>query len=130
MRTQYHSRLVGTDRHIWNVHRLVRLSKGIDPILVSLSDIAELDENWWYQEPGMMPTPRSFAEHLVLVRETDLKHPILLCADGRLMDGMHRVVKALVEGRTHIQAIRLPVTPKPDHINVSLDDLPYPDEDI
>ena len=46
------------------------------------------------------------------------------------MDGMHRVVKAMMENREYIQAVRFRVTPIPDFVNVSLDDLPYPDEEI
>ena len=130
MRKQYHHRKVGDDTHLWDVHRLVRLARDITPEMIPISDITEVDENWWYQEPGAVPTPRSFAEHMILVRDTDLAHPIILCAEGRLMDGMHRVVKALARGDTHIAARRFAVTPPPDHINVTLADLPYPDEDI
>ncbi len=38
---------------------------------------------------------------------------------------MHRVVKALLEGLTSIQAYHLPVLPEPDYIGVHPDDLPY-----
>lgn len=130
MRKQYHSRRIGSDRHTWNVHRLARLAKGQVPVLVPLSDIAELDELWWYQAKDDAPTPRSLAEHMVLVRETDLTHPIILCQDGRLMDGMHRVVKALLEGRDSIKAIKLVPTPAPDYVNVDVSTLDYTDEDV
>ena len=33
------------------------------------------------------------------IEETDLEYPIILAADGRVMDGMHRVCKALLEGK-------------------------------
>ncbi|WP_246160087.1 hypothetical protein [Aureimonas fodinaquatilis] len=46
------------------------------------------------------------------------------------MDGMHRLVKALLEKRTYVDAVRFPVTPMPDHINVPAEELPYPDEDV
>ena len=66
--------------------------------------------------------------HLALINEVNSNHPIILSADGRLMDGMHRVVKAIAEGKTHIPAVRFAKTPKPDFVNVSLEELPYPDE--
>ena len=122
--------MVGPDLHIWDVHRLVRKSKTLKVLSVPLSEIAEVDENWWYDDPETAPTPRSIAAHMALVKQTDLDHPILLCADGRLMDGMHRVVKALLEKREHILAVRFPVTPEPDYVNASIDDLPYPDEEV
>lgn len=130
MRKQYHHRRVNGDRHLWDVHRLVRLSKAIPPIRVLLSDIKELDEIWWYEDPGDRPTPRSVAAHLTLVEQTDLAYPIILCAEGRLMDGMHRVVKALVAGHIDIPAVRFAQTPPPDFINVALADLPYQDEEV
>ncbi|QRZ13300.1 GNAT family N-acetyltransferase [Paracoccus methylovorus] len=130
LRKQYHFRTIQGDLHAWDVHRLIRLSKHLTPKLVRLEDIAELDENWWYEGQENLPTPRALAAHMALVQQTDLAYPILLCADGRLMDGMHRLVKALLDDRTHIQAIRFPVTPEADYINVSADDLPYPDEEV
>lgn len=130
MRKQYHSRLVGPDRHTWDVHRLARLAKGQVSVLVPLSDITELDELWWYQAKDDVPTPRSLVEHMVLVQETDLTHPIILCQDGRLMDGMHRVVKALLEGRDSIEAVKLIPTPAPDYVNVDVSTLGYADEDV
>ncbi|MEP3275866.1 MAG: hypothetical protein ABJN26_15900 [Stappiaceae bacterium] len=130
MRKQYHSRPVGSDIHIWDVHKLVRATNGLDILSVPVEEIAEIDENWWYQDPGAVPTPRSFAHHMSLVQKTDLTHPVILCAQGRLMDGMHRVVRALAENREHIRAVRFPVTPAPDFMNIPLDDLPYADEEI
>ena len=97
---------------------------------VRLENISELDENWWYRDQDVLPTPRNLAAHMALVQQADLAYPVLLCADGRLMDGMHRLIKALLEDRTHILAVRFPVTPEADYVNVSADDLPYPDEEV
>ena len=130
MRKQYHSRLVGSNNHVWDVHKLIRATSNLHSRDVSVDDIAEIDENWWYQELGSLPTPRSLALHMQSVHKTDLAYPIILCSEGRLMDGMHRVVKAMMENREYIQAVRFRVTPIPDFVNVSLDDLPYPDEEI
>lgn len=128
VRKQYHARLVGSDRHIWDVHRLMRAARDIEVNNVPVDDIAEADENWWYGDAEAIPTPRSIASHFALINEVDPLHPIILCAEGRLMDGMHRVVRAIGEGRTHIPAVRFAKTPDPDFVNVPLGDLPYPDE--
>ncbi|MCW2305586.1 hypothetical protein M2324_004013 [Rhodovulum sulfidophilum] len=128
VRKQYHSRQVGSDRHVWDVHRLMRAARDIEVQTVPVSDIAETDENWWYGDANAVPTPRSIASHVALINEVDPLHPVILCAEGRLMDGMHRVVKAIAEGRTHVPAVRFSRTPDPDFVNVALDELPYPDE--
>ena len=127
MRKQYHARVVNGDTHIWDVHRLVDLASSLPVALVPLESLRELDENWWYSDPAATPTPRSLAAHIDMVRRTNIEHPIILCAEGRLMDGMHRSVKALLEGHDAVRAVRFPETPEPDYINVSLNDLPYDD---
>jgi hypothetical protein len=67
------------------------------------------------------------AEHARLINEAELRHPIILGADGRVMDGMHRVAKAYLAGRATIRAVQLPVDPEPDFVGVDEDALPYDD---
>ena len=130
MRKQYHTRTVGFDTHTWDVHRLVRLAKNQTSVAIPLESISELDENWWFQSERDHPTPRSLAKHMALVRDTDLQYPIILCEKGRLMDGMHRVVKAFLENKHTILAVRLAPMPEPDFINVDVEELDYPDEEV
>jgi hypothetical protein len=49
-------------------------------------------------------------------------------ADGRVMDGMHRVAKAYLEGRQTILAVRLKTDPEPDFVGVDEEALPYEGE--
>ena len=125
MRKQYHIRKVGDDTHIWDVHRLVALSENFAVKQVPLSSIKELDEAFWYDNDSAEPTCRNIAKHAKLISETDLKYPIILSANGRVMDGMHRVCKALLEEKETISAVQFDEDPTPDYMNVSLDDLPY-----
>ncbi len=125
MRKQYHFRPTPRGVLIWDVDRLVDLSKSFSLIELPLSEIRELDESFWFDAEGDMPTCRRIALHAKLINETDLDHPIILSQDGRVMDGMHRVCKALIEGIETIQAVRFDFDPEPDYIDVSPDDLPY-----
>jgi hypothetical protein len=43
------------------------------------------------------------------------------------MDGMHRVSKAYLEGRTTISAVQLTSDPEPDFVGVDGAELPYDD---
>lgn len=128
MRKQYHFRQSAQGLLAWDVDKLVALTVGLTPEAIALAHIAELDEPYWYDAEGDVPTGRSIAQHIKLMQEADLAYPIIVDPDGRLMDGMHRVVKALVEGRDSIEAYRLKTLPAPDHVGVDPDDLPY-DED-
>ena len=128
LRAQYHSRRVGDGTHVWDVRRLARMAAGLVPERIALSDLAELDENWWYEAEDIVPTPRTITGHMRLVLAADPRYPIILCADGRLMDGMHRAVRALLRGEDTISAVRFTVTPAPDHHDVPLSALPYDDD--
>ena len=125
MRRQYHFRKDGKDTLIWDVNKLSRLVQSQEVVEVPLGEIKELDEAFWYGAPGDIPTCRSIAGHAKLIEATDLEFPIMLCPEGRVMDGMHRVCKALNMGRSTIKAQRLAELPPPDFKNVPADELPY-----
>jgi hypothetical protein len=124
MRKQYHSRESNGKRLIWDVHRLVELSSTLPVRSVRLDSIAELDEPFWFDSVGDA-TCRAVADHAGLIAETDLRYPIILSADGRVMDGMHRVAKAYLEDRQSIDAVRFDRDPEPDFVDRDPDSLPY-----
>jgi hypothetical protein len=124
MRKQYHFRPGAAGLRAWDVDRLVALTRHLEPRPVPLSSIRELDEPYW----GEPMTCRSVAEHVRFTNEADLGYPIILSSDGRVMDGMHRVLKALIQGETHILAVRFRDDPAPDFVGVDPDDLPYEEE--
>jgi len=125
MRKQYHFQPSDHGLLAWDVDHLVELSKGLLRIHVPLVDIRELDQTFWFDAKGDMPTCRRIALHAKLISETDLGPSIILSQDGRVMDGMHRVCRALIEGMETIQAVQFEECPEPDYIDVSPDDLPY-----
>ncbi len=123
MRTQYHFRNSHQGFRAWNVHRLVKLSRDLPRERIPLSAIRELDEPYWCNEGTL--TCREVVDHARLMLDCDLGFPIILSSDGRIMDGMHRVCKALLENRTEIEAVRFVHDPEADYIGVHPDDLPY-----
>lgn len=125
MRKQYHFRQVAQDTYIWDVHHLVELTKTFVIKKVALADIRELNEAYWF--PDQFPTTQQIIEHFQLVQDADLSYPIILCAEGRLMDGMHRVAKASLLKHSHILAVQFEQTPEPDFINMDEEDLDYDD---
>ena len=128
MRKQYHFRPSEKGLLAWDVDRLVELAAALKSIEVPLSSIRELDEPFWYGLEGDTPTCRSVAQHARLISETDLQFPVILSSSGRVMDGMHRICRAFIEGRETITAFRFEKDPEPDYIGLGPDDLPYSDE--
>ncbi|HDU8491388.1 TPA: hypothetical protein RG418_002387 [Aeromonas hydrophila] len=146
IRAQYHFRASEQGLLAWDVRRLVRLSRDLPVQAVALGEIAELDQVHWYGHDAARPTVRSVVAHCQLMMAADLAYPILLDSAGRVMDGMHRVGKALLLdsagrvmdgmhrvgkalllGHSHIEARRFAVDPEPDYQGCDPDTLPYDD---
>ena len=125
MRKQYHFRPSKQGYYAWDIDRLIALSKDFQRKKVDLDSIQEIDENFWFGDKSDKPTCRAIVEHMRLIEEADLSHPIILSSEGGVMDGMHRVAKALLEGKEKIDAIQFIKDPEPDYEDVHPDDLPY-----
>lgn len=108
-----HSRTVPGGRGYWWTQRLWALAADLPIEQVPLSDIPEFDVDCWFQGRHT-PSIREVAGHAQRIFNADLAYPVILNSDGQLMDGGHRLAKAWLEGRTHIAAVRFPVTPEPD----------------
>jgi hypothetical protein len=128
MRKQYHFWPGSRAWDAWDVDRLIRLTVDLPVIEVSLDSIPDLDTAYWALPGAEHPTVRELVLHMRLVQEVDPAYPVILGSDGRVMDGMHRIARAILEGRTTIRAVRFPTDPEPDFRNCHPDDLPY-DED-
>ena len=128
MRTQYHFRPSDRGLCAWNVERLIELSRDLPRQRVPISAIRELDESFWCGAEGQKLTCRQLVDHARLMQECDPAYPIILSRDGRVMDGMHRVCKALLERLSEIEAVRFLDDPEPDYVGVDPDGLPYRNE--
>ena len=125
MRKQYHLRPSSNGFMAWDIDKLVASTNDLVPIQVNVQDIKELDENYWYNGPNDVPTCRSMTNHMKLALQADPAYPIILSAEGRVMDGMHRILKALILGINELKAYKFKVTPPPDYIDISPSDLKY-----
>jgi hypothetical protein len=123
MRKQYYFRLTDRGLLAWDVDRLVRLSSELPVRSVPLAGMAELDAAVEGEDARI--TWRGLIEHMRLIDEADLHYPIILAADGALMDGRHRLARALREGRSEILAVQFAEDPEPDYLGRGPDDLPY-----
>jgi hypothetical protein len=129
VRTQYHFWPGEQGWDAWDVGRLIRLTEGLPVIDVPLDSISEVDTVYWFHGENDLPTVRNVITHARLIRDVDPSFPVILGGDGRVMDGMHRIARALLDGRSTIRAVRFETLPEPDYRNCRPDDLPYPDRD-
>lgn len=59
---------------------------------------------------------KDFLFQIKRVLNCDYNIPIILDDYGQIADGYHRVIKAILDGKTHIKAIRLNSMPEADTI--------------
>jgi hypothetical protein len=123
VRKQYYFRPSQHGLLAWDVDRLVELSRHLPRTYVPLTAIRELDEPW--AGDGEPQIWRRLIEHLKLIEEADLSFPIILSANGDIMDGRHRVAKAAWQGRADIQAVQFERDPEPDHVGKQPEELPF-----
>jgi hypothetical protein len=110
-----HSRSIGASRAFWWTDRLWRHARDLEPVWVAIDDIAEFDMDCWFG-PTKPATCRAVAEHARRIQAADLRFPIILSADGGLMDGGHRIAKAWLAQKTEIRAVRFLEDPEPDWV--------------
>lgn len=109
-----HSHPVNGVRAHWWSERLWRLAEELTVERVAIDEIAEFDMDCWFK--GIAPTCRDVAIHARRICQADLSHPVILAADGQLMDGGHRIAKAWLQGDTQVNAVRFRKDPEPDWV--------------
>ncbi len=57
---------------------------------------------------------RGFIQEIIAMEKIDFEHPIIVSPGGWIMDGWHRVAKAILDGKQTLRAIRLNSLPEPD----------------
>jgi len=93
-------------KHRWAVARLVELSSNLPVMKIPLKHLHV------YQTYDSL-TLRDMVMHMNAVMRSDLRYPIILDEDGELMDGRHRIMKALYLGKKKIKAVRFKENPPP-----------------
>lgn len=93
-------------RHHWSAPRLFELSKDLKVMNIPLDHL-----NVWYSYEKL--TLREMVMHMNAVNKADLSKPIILDEDGELMDGRHRIMKAMLNGAATIKAVRFDENPSP-----------------
>lgn len=113
----------GNPLRYWYIDRLIALSADLPVIQVNIHDLGELDRVAWYGSSAHQGrlTVRQAVDHFRRVQEADLSCPIILSSENKLLDGFHRVAKALLAGQDHLPARRFREDPAPDDVKDMVD---------
>ena len=90
----------------WSVARLFELSKSLPIMNIPLDHL-----NIYHKYENI--TLREMVMHMKAVNDANLDYPIILDEDGDIMDGRHRIMKALLSGAKTIKAVRFDKNPSP-----------------
>jgi hypothetical protein len=123
MRRHFYFRPHGELFDAWDVARLVELTRTLRVVEVDLTSLSDIDSEYWIGADGSAPTVRTLVRHMELTLNADLTYPIILSSNAIVMDGMHRVARALLEGHATIRAVQFRIDPEPDYVSVRLDEL-------
>src|SRR5689334_5732684 len=108
----------GDEVWVWYVERLWELARDLPVEEVPIGQIevrlANSSCHFW---KGEAPTGLEMAREFARFHRADLSYPVLLSAEGDLMDGLHRMIKAWALEHETIRMVRFPETPEPDERN-------------
>jgi ribonuclease HI len=71
-----------------------------------------IDTDCWFN--GKTPTMRSIADHARRIYEADRTRPVILAADGKLMDGSYQIAQAYLTNRREVDVVQFETDPEPD----------------
>ena len=95
----------------WSVASLIERAKDLEPFDLPLCAVY-IAANIF----NPITSAKGLAEHVMRMNSVNMEHPVILDGEGFIMDGWHRVARALSEGRTTIKAVRFDETPPPNFV--------------
>lgn len=96
---------------VYIVANLIERAKDLEPFDLPLIGF-NASSNVWHP----ISCAYELARKMKRVQQADLDCPIILDESGFVMDGWHRIAKALLEGRETIKAVRFKETPPCDYV--------------
>lgn len=96
---------------VWTVTNLIARAKDLVPFDLPLAAIYSGTEVW-----TPVGSAYGIAFHVRRALDVNTAYPIILCQRGFIMDGWHRVLRALIDGKSTIKAVRFDETPAHDYL--------------
>lgn len=98
---------------LWYVSSLVEYAKSMEVQTIKVEDIRAVKLNLpLLKDHGV--THLEIAYHMRVSMNANMDYPIILAQDGRIMDGHHRVIKALAMGIPEVKVVQFNIDPEPD----------------
>jgi hypothetical protein len=110
-----HTILVDGKKHTWYAKRLWSLAAALPEFEYEVAQFDGYDQDYWFGD-RVKPTINKVIEHYNRIQNADYSYPIIISESGLIMDGVHRILRAHIEGRKTVRAVRFERNPEPDLI--------------
>ena len=108
-----HKQVHKVGNKVWYVSSLLKEAEFLPVETRNIEDIRAVKLNLpLLKDHGV--THLELAYHMKVALEADMNFPIILAKDGRIMDGHHRVIKALALGIPQVKVVQFTEDPVPD----------------
>jgi len=95
---------------VWVVTNLIARSKDLVPFDLPLAAIYTGSDVW-----TPVGSAYGMAYHMRRALDVNTNYPVILDEEGFIMDGWYRVLRALIDGKPTIKAVRFAKTPPHDY---------------
>ena len=95
---------------VWTVPRLAEMARDLVPFDLPLCCV-----DIGCKVYTLDGSAKALAYHMKRCADVDMSLPVIMDEEGYIMDGWHRVIRALVEGLDTIKAVRFEKTPPADY---------------
>lgn len=102
--------------YCWKASTLWKLSETMPIEQVALDSFDWTNDNFQCNSLSEPPLWRDIGDHTKRILQADLQYPIVISAEGNIMDGMHRILKCYVFGLPTVKAVRFTENPPPDMV--------------
>ena len=99
--------------YLWLTKRLWELTKSLPVFEYEVTTFNGFDKDVWFGSQHK-PTVNKVLDHYKKIEKAKFDYPIIISQDGIILDGVHRICRAYLDGRKTIPAVRFKVDPTPD----------------
>ena len=98
----------------WKVEDLWEVAEGLPIEYIPLQLLTDqLEGTYWTQGEEEDVTPQWVLGHTRRILKADLNYPILVNSENTIVDGIHRLCRAVLDGRDDIAVQRIEELPPP-----------------
>lgn len=101
--------------YLWSVKNLWEQSANLEIFDYEIAQFNGYDKDVWFGNHES-PTLLNILKHYKKIENANFDKPIIISNNGTVLDGVHRICKAYLEGRKTIPAVKFENDPTPDKI--------------